>query len=219
LSPRFLPAVVLAASLALADSAAAAILFRQTFEGPLGANETLGGRFVVADGKVGHADHYRNNEYSYYQLALDLTQVTAATLRFDYEILSEVDFDGFNVLGSTSTAFSAADDLLTPAESAFYGRMSSNFLRLGRTAASGDLEGTATFDLTRFAGQTVNLRFQFQSDSFAFKPGVRLDNLLVTGSPIVSPAPEPTTWAVLILGFFALGATMRRQKAARRVPA
>lgn len=211
---RVLPAVVLAASLTLANSAAAAVIFKQTFEGPLGANETLSGRFKVVDGQMGHEVHYANNEYSFYQVALDLTGVTSALLKFDYDISSEGRFDGFNVLGSTSTTFNAANDLLMPTAPGFYGPMGSNFVRLGRTAASGELKGSASFDLTRFAGQIVNLRFQFQADQFAFKPGVRLDNVVVTGTPLTSPTPEPATWATLILGFFGLGSALRRRRQA-----
>lgn len=89
--------------------------------------------------------------------------------------------------------------------------MGNNLSRLGKTAATGEIAGLAVFDLSQFAGQKVNLRFQFQSDFAAFKPGVRLDNIKVTGQP-VGAVPEPATWALLIGGFGMAGAALRRSR-------
>ena len=71
------------------------------------------------------------------------------------------------------------------------------------------------FDLTQFAGQTVDLRFQFQADYFADGRGVLLDNIIVNGDLAPSAAvPEPATWAMMILGFGAAGAMLRQRRAA-----
>ncbi len=203
-----LPALICAALAATPTSAA--VIFKQSFDGGLGANESVSGNFSVANGKVGHATGYKDNEYSFYQVALDLTGIADAVLSFDYAIDSELYFDGFNVLGSTDGIFSAATELLTPNEAGIYGKMNGGFVRLGDTGVSGKKAGTATIDLSQFAGQTVNLRFQFQSDRFAFKPGVLFDNITVA-TP-TSAVPEPTTWAMMIMGFGLVGGAMRARR-------
>lgn len=208
---RLVLATLLCAALA-STPASAAVIFKQTFDGALGANESLGGRFQLGDGHVGHLTHYESNEYSFYQVALDLTEVTSAMLSFDFDLLSELHYDGFNVLGSTSGVFNSSTDLLTPITAGVYDQMSSNFARLGRTAASGDLEGKMLIDLSQFAGQTVNLRFQFQSDRAGTNRGVWFDNVAVTGAPIGSAVPEPATWAMMIAGFGLAGAAVRKAR-------
>jgi hypothetical protein len=71
------------------------------------------------------------------------------------------------------------------------------------------------------APQDFNLRFQFgarapvvgvPSDGL----GPLLDNvkLDITAAPAPAPAPEPATWAMMLLGFGALGAALRRRRAA-----
>ena len=70
----------------------------------------------------------------------------------------------------------------------------------------------AIFDLASFAGQTVNLRFQFQTDYSITGRGVNLDNLVVTGERITSAVPEPATWAMMIVGFFGAGSALRRAR-------
>lgn len=202
--------LVLGAVLA-GTAAEAGTIFSQNFQGALGANESVGGRFTITDGQMGHVDYYRNNEYSYYQIALDLTDFEQISLQFDYDIVAEWRYDGFNLLASTDDVFDATTDLLTPTSPGFYNAMGNNLSRLGKTAATGEIAGLAVFDLSQFAGQKVNLRFQFQSDFAAFKPGVRLDNIKVTGQP-VGAVPEPATWALLIGGFGMAGAALRRSR-------
>jgi hypothetical protein len=202
----------LATTILMSTTAQAAVIFKQTFESGLGANEAVSGRFSVAGGKLGHVEGARDNEYSYYQLALDLTDFASAEMAFDYDIVSELNYDGFNVLGSLDTTFTAATELLTPTNSGFYGPMYGGFARLGPIAASGDKEGHVVFDLSDFAGQVVNLRFQYQSDRFAFRSGVVIDNLTVTGAKMASAVPEPATWAMLILGFGMAGAALRQRR-------
>ena len=55
----------------------------------------------------------------------------------------------------------------------------------------------------------MNLRFQFQADRFAFKPGVQFDNVTVS---TLSAVPEPATWAMMILGFGAVGTMVRTSR-------
>ena len=206
-------APLLACALLAATAAdAATTIFSQDFSGGLGANESVSGRFSVANGQMGHANNYFNNEYSYYQISLDLTNYTSATMQFDFSIDSEYLFDGFNVLASTAGVFDAKTDLLMSDDPNFYSKVNGNFKRLGDYAAHGKMAGKPTFDLSQFAGQTVNLRFQFQSDQFAFKPGVRMDNLKITGNAIGAGVPEPATWALMIGGFGLAGASLRRSR-------
>lgn len=204
----------LTAAALMSTTADAAVVFKQTFDNGLGANESVSGRFAVGNGQMGHIQGTRNNEYSYYQLTLDLTGVSDAMMSFDYDINTEYLYDGFNLLGSLDDVFTATTELLTPATTGFYGPLSSNFVRLGKTGASGDKTGSVVFDLSQFAGQTVNLRFQYQSDYFAPGDGVLIDNLTVTGTKLASAVPEPATWAMMILGFGMAGAALRRRRTA-----
>lgn len=202
----------MAAAALMSTTADAAVIFKQTFDNGLGANESVSGRFAVGGGQLGHVQGARNNEYSYYQLALDLTGYSSAQMSFDYDMFTEYLYDGFNVLGSLDTVFTAATELLTPTDATFYGPVRSNFARLGNIGATGDKEGNVTFDLSQFAGQVVNLRFQYQSDNFAFGDGILIDNLTVTGTKMASAVPEPATWAMMILGFGLAGAALRRRR-------
>lgn len=208
-----LSVAALACASLLATTADAATIFRQTFDTGLGANEKVGGAFTLTNSKMGHPGSlHRNNDYSYYQLALDLTDYRDATMTFDYDIVSEWSYDGFNVLASLDEVFDHRTDLLNPATAGFYSAMSNSLSNLGKVAFSGDQRGSVLFDLSQFAGQKVNLRFQFQADYAAPKRGVLLDNLLVAGSPIASAVPEPATWAMMITGFGLAGAALRQRR-------
>jgi len=203
----------LAGAALMSSAAQAATIFAQNFNsGTLGANESVGGIFAVKNGQMGHVDGTRNNDYSYYDLTLDLANYTDALLRFDFSIDSEWSYDGFNVIAATG-AFSPPNGLLTPSEGA-WGTMSNNLSNLGKKAISGKQDGALLFDLTQFAGQTVNLRFQYQSDWGAQGRGVLFDNILATGTAIpgAGAVPEPATWAMLIFGFFGSGAMLRQSR-------
>jgi hypothetical protein len=66
----------------------------------------------------------------------------------------------------------------------------------------------------------VKVRIQFQSDGSNYSTGLQLDNVAVTGTyapgyepgPVGGPVPEPTTWAMMIIGFFGAGAFVRRER-------
>jgi hypothetical protein len=210
-----------AASLALASGAQAATIFSQDFSSGLSANEQMGGRFGVAGGVGGHvAGNYGNNEYSYYDIALDLTHVLDAAFQFDYTLFSEVRWDGFNVLASKDGAVDWRNNLLTPTIGGAYLTMSNLMPQLGRYAITGFQGGTVNFDLTPLAGQAVTLRVQFQSDYANWSRGLTMDNVLVSGTyapgfePHPGGVPEPAAWAMMILGFFGVGSLVRRQRQA-----
>ncbi|MGH6998613.1 MAG: PEPxxWA-CTERM sorting domain-containing protein [Phenylobacterium sp.] len=202
----------LAASALMAGSAEAATIFSQNFNGGLGANESVGGNFAVGSGNVGHQGHYyANDEYSFYQLRLDLTKATDAMLTFDFDINSEAGYDALNLAASTNGVFGRSN-MITPTSGALYSTLSGRAATLmGGKGISGVRAGQASFDLTPLIGQVVDIRFQFASDYAAFGQGVGIDNLLVTGT-LPSAVPEPATWAMMITGFGLAGASIRKRR-------
>ena len=54
------------------------------------------------------------------------------------------------------------------------------------------------------------------SDS-AFDSGLAFDGLALNDVPIPGGVPEPATWAMMIMGFGAIGASMRRRRQVARV--
>jgi hypothetical protein len=200
----------LAAALTLAAAPAqAGILFTQDFSGGLSANESLGGGFAVGGGKMGHVNGaYANNERSFYELTIDLSDVIDAMFSFDWTLSSERGWDGWNLLAAEDgQAYNPSQPLIaTP--SVYYYHVGA----LGALGATGNGSGRAVFDLTSFAGKTVNLRLQFASDHGLVGAGAKFDNLVVSGTPApVSAAPEPSAWALMILGFMGAGAALRRR--------
>jgi hypothetical protein len=205
----------LAGAVFMSTAAQADTILFQTFTDGLTAQEQVGGAFHAEGGKVGHtAANYENFDYSFYQVALDLTDFLDAQLMFDYAIVSENGYDGFNVVASEDGAFDWRTDLLTPISTGFYRPMQNRLSETGDVALSGVQSGTVLFDLSQFAGSKVNLRLQFQSDYSVLGRGVSLDNVIVTGTPDATPAgvPEPATWAMMILGFGAAGSMLRRRR-------
>ncbi len=199
----------LAASVLMAGSAQAASIYSQDFSGGLKAGEQVSGQFAAANGFVGHQGAYRNNEYSFYQLRLDLTDVTDALLQFSFDIESEWTYDGLNVVALSDGGLST---LLQPTQSGVYDKLYDRAKTLlGPEGISGKTKGLATFDLAAFSGQVVDLRFQFASDRLAIGRGVMIDNIAVTGT-IPSAVPEPATWAMMITGFGLAGGAIRRRR-------
>ncbi|MCH2204024.1 MAG: hypothetical protein MK102_18820, partial [Fuerstiella sp.] len=97
-------------------------VFIQDFETALGANETASGNFSInatnatlnnGTQMMGHTTSYGNNEYSFYEVALDLTGRNDVRLQFDYAAHIENTFDGFNVQAS-GAAINPPGDLITP---------------------------------------------------------------------------------------------------------
>lgn len=222
---RKTPGMLLAAvvgSFAMA-TANATTIFSQNFESGLGANESVAGMFSINNlnatlnngtNMMGHAKSYTNDEYSYYQLALNLSGVTNAAMQFDYAALFENHFDRFNVLASTG-AIVPPGGLITPVSGMIYEDEGDvHKVELGQIAfdTGGVLtSGTAMFDLSAFDGTTVNLRFQFGSDATTTNPGINFDNILVTGDRAPqNNVPEPATLALFGLGLAGLASQYRR---------
>jgi hypothetical protein len=202
--------------------AANAQVFTQDFESGLGANESTGGIFVINNtnapinngtNMMGHRADYVNDDYSYYQLTLDLTNWTNVSLSFDYAGIFETHFDRFNVLASTG-AITPPAGLLNPTAASdmqYIDMDHDHHVNLGQfaydtSAETGGESGTALFDLSSFDGQLVTLRFQFGSDGSVTDAGFNMDNLVVTGSVV----PEPASMAALGMGALAL---IRRRRA------
>lgn len=211
---RKLQLAALAATAVLAAAPAhAAVVFSQDFSSGLSTAEKVGGQFAVGAGKIGHQGGYANNSYSFYQLALDLTDVTNAVLALDAVVHSEWSYDGLNLAISLGEVFTPADVLAPTDSSMVYSLSGRARTLLGDRAISGDFAGPLTFDLGAFSGQKINLRFQFASDYAAGGTGVQLDNLKVTGV-VPSAVPEPGTWALMIAGFGMMGAALRSRRSA-----
>ena len=68
----------------------------------------------------------------------------------------------------------------------------------------------AGFSLGAAFDNLVSLSFAGSAGSFR-EPGLSIDNLIVNER--TAAVPEPTTWAIMLIGFFGLGATVRRRRA------
>ncbi len=209
---KTLKPLALAAGLALIGLAAApaqaGVVFSQDFNSGLGGAEALGGGFAVANGRMGHVTgSYADNERSFYQLTVNLAGLTDALFSFDYSQVIERGWDGWNVLATEhGSAFDPANPLM--------GQVYNSFVTALQTAGvTGSGSGRAVFDLTPYAGRTVDLRIQFASDYSRHYDGVTFDNLVVSGtSAPTSPVPEPAVWSMMIAGFFGLGASLRHAR-------
>lgn len=201
-----------AVALSAAPAQAAVTLFQQDFSAGLGADEHLFGNFAVGGGRMGHVNgYYGNNEYSYYDLKLDLTGVIDALLGFDFNTNAELGWDGWNLLGAIDgEAFDPTSPLIATPD------VHNRFVeKLATPGVTGVAAGRATYDLTPFAGKVVNLRLRFASDHSVTRTGTTFDNILATGTAkTVSAAPEPATWAIMLMGFLGAGAMLRRRAAA-----
>lgn len=190
---------------------------------------------------LGHEDeNYDYHEDNYYQIdGIQLSSLlTDIQLMFDYDswIDSDVDAFGvafstdggndFNILNPTNDSDMQYRDVGTSSDD-----QSLNYL-LGESSGTvrgfdgmepgGDMAGTAMFDLSGFAGQTLSLRFAFATNSSgSLKEGINIDNIKVTGvctsgsgpdcdQPPGTGVPEPGSLALAMLGLTAL--YRRRQR-------
>jgi hypothetical protein len=123
-------------------------------------------------------------------VSLNLAGFTSVTLQFHLNIAAEPCCDFLRVsaipLGASPTQLSAY---------------------------TGFAAGTKTFDLSSFTSPDTQIVFNFASDYSVVSEGVQIDNVTVTG--IAAAVPEPSTWAMLLIGFTGVSfMTYRRRRVA-----
>lgn len=122
----------------------------------------------------------------------------------------------YRIVGATFSVVDSNDTL------ALYGMTGSTYTRLGFT---GDLDGTPPLAGTIPASMVAlgNGRFRYTFGGFqgfnSFRLGANLENGdgFALESVTLAAVPEPTTWAMMILGFGVIGGALRRRK--RQTPA
>ncbi len=171
-------------------------VFVQDFETGLGANESLHGSFTINDTNtplnngtlmVGHPTDYGNNDYSYYEVTLDLRGFERVSMQFEYAAWIEDHFDRFNLQASVTTVNPPGDLIFPDSGLPYEDQFDIHRPELGSIAydSNGILDdGIAVFDLSSFDGQIVTVRFQFGSDGSVTYPGINFDNILVEGVAI-----------------------------------
>ncbi len=171
----------------------AAVVFSQDFESGLGPNETTSGAFQINNTNsnlnngtlmMGHPSFYGNNEYSFYEVTLDLTNFEQVELQFDFNANFETHFDRFNLQAGVCP-ISPPNDLIEPVSGMTYISSDTHKPELGTRFfdTGSEKSGTAVFDLSAFDLQAnVCARFQFGSDGSVTRDGINLDNILITGS-------------------------------------
>lgn len=201
-------------------------------------NENMSGNML------GHVranyDHWEDNYYQLDGIVLD-NLLTDIQLMFDYDSWISDDVDAFGV---AVAANGGGFDLLTPISrstdpdsdmqyrtvgsssadqslNVLLGEPSGNVVGFDGHESGGRMAGTAMFDLSGFAGQTISLRFAFASNnSGSLEEGINIDNIKVTGvctsgsGPSCdnvpgTGVPEPGSLALAMLGLTAL---YRRQR-------
>ena len=77
------------------------------------------------------------------------------------------------------------------------------------TASNSSVFGYTNFSTTAVAtGTSTVLMFNFQHNPSFFL----LDNVSVTPSRVTGAVPEPATWAMMLIGFGAIGVSLRRRR-------
>ncbi len=197
-------------ALGLSTASAQVTVFSQNFESGLGGLESVSGSFLINNtgfsnngtNMMGHATSYSDDEYSFYQITgLVLPAFGPITMTFDYVGEFEFHFDRFNVQASVTGGLNPPNNLLNPTVTSamqFVDQGDLHHPSLGQFAydsdpdnGSGGASGVAEFDLSAFAGQTIDLRFQFGSDVSVTGGGFGMDNLSIVA------VPEPATIALV----------------------
>ena len=64
-------------------------------------------------------------------------------------------------------------------------------------------------------GQSGDFRLRFGVTNFSdtqFQSALAFSGVTVNNAPVIGAVPEPTTWAMMLIGFGAIGASMRRRR-------
>ena len=160
-----------------------------------------GGETLVGNGgqaRVEAADGRISSAFSYQGLSGQL-------LGFDF--------------ADTSQAFNAAEFKI------FVGRGTATVLTLTAFSTQGQMAqqtfaipSSGFFNLDATGGDLID-RFSFAANgSVEDVRQIRIGGVQAISQAVVTGVPEPATWAMLILGFAALGAALRARRAATRAP-
>jgi PEP-CTERM motif len=76
----------------------------------------------------------------------------------------------------------------------------------------GGVGGTDVIHLSSLADNLATFGFRFSLQVNDFREGLIIDNVVLSGDPISSAVPEPSTWAMMILGFAGVGFMAYRRK-------
>jgi hypothetical protein len=219
--------------LLLSQSAyAQTIVFSQNFESGLGGQESTSGAFIINNTgfgnngtqMMGHPGPYGDSEYSFYQISsLVIPNATSILMQFAYVGQLETHFDRFNVQISTS-AINPPGDIFFPTAGSnmqFIDLDHDHHPSLGQFAYDSDIPaggngGVANFDLTPFAGQTINIRFQFGSDESVTEAGFNMDNLSITAAAVPEPASMLSLASLAGIGLYYARNPLRRWRAAAK---
>ncbi|WP_240047579.1 PEPxxWA-CTERM sorting domain-containing protein [Sphingomonas panacisoli] len=123
---------------------------------------------------------------------------------------------GFNKYGIGYVSYNSGTGLFTYTNGVFAdigatltsGHLSASVLNGVGTLTLTSGASSYTFNYTYGAGQT----FIGTGIGLGIQDGARLDNFGST-----APVPEPATWGMLLVGFGAVGATLRRRRAVTRI--
>lgn len=89
------------------------------------------------------------------------------------------------------------------------------FLSGGGSAIFNDIALSGNNDRFRIYGTEGEM---FESIAFSFDSAVdQIEQVKINTADVTSAVPEPSTWALLLLGFGAAGAAMRRRKSGARI--
>jgi hypothetical protein len=220
--------IAVCAALGTVGPASAQTIFSQNFESPLGGSESTGGTFsrnntnALNNGTfmMGHPTDYGDSDYSFYQISGLALPAGTISMTFDYAASLETHFDRFNVLVATTGNISPPSGRLDPtgaSDMQFIDLDHDHHANLGQFAydssgPAGGTSGVARFDLSAFAGQTVDIRFQFGADESVSDTGFNMDNLLISGA---SAVPEPATMTLAAAGLAGAVMTYRKRRKTR----
>lgn len=176
---------------AAAASSMATTIYSQDFSNGLKTNETLTGKWAIADGKLSRGA-YDPNEKDFFLVSLDLSGYTDIHLSYDFWIDSESGWDALQL----------------------YTRDGQNNHPRLHYASGRSYGGTLN---TTLSDKVNLLEFSFTSDWSNQGLGVTIDNILITGTSILPepmPEPVPEPGAPALMGIGAAGLLLRRGRRA-----
>jgi hypothetical protein len=93
------------------------------------------------------------------------------------------------------------------------GRTGSNTALYGNLGYGDHFGTNSVYHISLALGSGVtSIGFQGATEQGWNDEGYGIDNILLTGNAVRGPVPEPATWAMMILGFGATGAMVRRRR-------